>query len=149
MDSLTEKKIKKPIADLFAQHPFRDAIIVSAQVPSRERVLPGTSFKADFAFELSSGGWLFIEDDDAQRCLGNFVKYWFWMEQQKISVPASLVHVIGPGDPGQKLMLKFLQEKAHVTLPNFQSEVIFTESWDTEAWLEQMRVALRRLLNFA
>jgi hypothetical protein len=145
MNTGTESNIKAAITALFAEPDFREKLVRGAQNP-RERILRPLNYRSDFAFETLDGGWFFVEDDDPPRCFGNFLKYWLWAERHAIQGNISLVHLISRCDPGQ--MLNFIQEKAHATLPHFRSEFVFTDSWETEAWIHKFRSAVLALPPF-
>ena len=147
MHTGTENNIKAPIEALFSEEEFQRKLVRQVQSP-RERILSGTNFRSDFAFETTDGGWFFVEDDDPQRALGNFIKYWFWAEHHEIHSYISLVHLIGRCDPGPTQILEFMQEKAHRALPHFQSIFVFTDSWETEAWIHKFRAAVISLRPF-
>jgi hypothetical protein len=148
MHAGTESLIKAPIAALFSE-PTLQAKLARGGQGARERLLLPLSFRSDFAFETADGGWFFVEDDDPGRSLGNFLKYWLWAERHSVSGDISLVHLISRCDPGLKAMLTFLQEKAHASLPRFRSKFVFTNSWDTEAWIEEFRSAVLSLPPFS
>jgi len=148
MHAGTESLIKAPITEMFSEPAFQAKLAGGAQ-GSRERPLLPLSFRSDFAFETASGGWFFVEDDDPGRSLGNFLKYWLWAERHSISGDISLVHLISRCDSGLKGMLAFLQEKAHASLPRFRSKFVFTNSWETEVWIEEFRSAVLSLPPFS
>ena len=147
MHSGTEHKIKAPIVALFQEPPFRDELIPPNGRSVREYQLDETQFRADFAYQTKNGGWFFVEDDDAQRCLSNFIKYWRWAEchtDQHIS----LLHLIGHSGAGPLLLLEFVRQKAHAALPNFSSQIVQTKNWETSAWIEKFKVAALLLPPF-
>lgn len=135
---------KAAILNVFASHPFSDKLIPP---PIREHVLTGTQYKSDFAFRTTQGGWLFIEDDDAQRCLGNFIKHWQWAEDHP-DQPVSLIHLVGRGI-GQRLLLTFIQEKAHSKLEHFRSVVVVVQDWKSHEWVSDLKSAARSLPPFS
>jgi hypothetical protein len=147
MHTGTETLIKAPIAALFAEPELRVRLAREGQ-GARERLLAPLSFRSDFAFETANGGWFFVEDDDPGRSLGNFLKYWLWAERYSVQGDVCLVHLISRCDPGLRGMLAFLQEKAHASLPRFRSKFVFTDSWDTEAWMGDFRAAVLSLPPF-
>jgi hypothetical protein len=139
----TEHKIKTPIATLFQESPFCDELIFIA----REYQLDGTKFRADFAYQTKDGGWLFVEDDDAQRCLSNFIKYWRWAECH-VDQHVSLLHLIGPRGDGPLLLLEFVRQKSHAALPNFSSQIVQTANWETSEWIGKFKDAALLLPPF-
>lgn len=148
MHADTESLIKAPIMALFSEPAFQAKLARGAE-DARERLLLPLSFRSDFAFETANGGWFFVEDDDPGRSLGNFLKYWLWAERHSINVEISLVHLMSRCDPGLQGMLAFLQEKAHASLPRFRSKFVFTNSWETEVWIEEFRSAVLSLPPFS
>jgi hypothetical protein len=136
------ERSKREIATLFEKPFFREKLLP----PTREQVLPGTRYKSDFAFRTSSNGWFFVEDDDASRCLGNFIKHWQWAEQNPHE-QVSLVHLVGPG-AGQMNLLEFVREKAHSALSSFRSEIVRFPDWKSREWIGWLESAAARLPPF-
>ena len=98
-------------------------------------MVDGNSHYADFAFRLvMDNSWLFIEDDDAQRAIGNAAKYWRWMTLNKIAVPVHLVHIIGPGLDSHKKLAAFICEQANKDHRQFKYYQILTENWEDKGW---------------
>ena len=69
MNTDTENLVKAPITELLRDGHLHNFLIQADDEPHREYPLraKGITFRADFASELRQGGWLFVEDDDAQR----------------------------------------------------------------------------------
>lgn len=144
----TERKIKEPIEKLFRESELAALLQPASASSAREFQLPGTRYRADFAFRMQSGGWFFIEDDDGQRCLGNFIKYWQWVEKQSSSLPVSLVHLVGPPGPGQQELLKFVHEKARDRMRTFRFALVETKTWETTTWINDFRSKVLSLPPF-
>lgn len=144
----TEDFIKAPIAALAAERAT--VLLPPADGPVREYplVVAGERrFRADWAFRLRSGGWLFIEDDDSVRALHNVAKYWMWMEEHDVREPVHLVHLIGPGHldlPG------FVGRKAFEDRPGFDYRPRPIADWRTpDLWVPMLGALLDEIAGVA
>ncbi len=115
--------------------------------PVREREFraSGIPYRADFACALTGGGWLIVEDDDAQRALGNLCKYWLWLSEQEHSGPLYLIHLIGPGLDSQKQLCSFVSEKVVQEIPGFSYDMIRVNNWHERDWMPDLNETLVRI----
>ncbi|MGH7594929.1 MAG: hypothetical protein ACREOI_01195 [bacterium] len=144
----TEELIKRPILEILSAEELREIITPSIDGP-REYSLVVNSFifRADFAFDLPDGSWLFIEDDDAQRAVSNLAKYWMWMGFNKINYGVHLFHIIGPGLPSHKELCQFISAKISHYFPAFQYELIVAKDWKSLGWREELKDLIHSLAN--
>lgn len=93
----------------------------------------------------SGSSWLIVEDDDAQRSLGNLCKYWLRLSEQEQPAPLYLIHLIGPGLDSQKRLCSFVSERITKEIPAFRYEMIRGSNWHQEDWLPELADTLTRI----
>lgn len=104
---------------------------------------------ADFCYELSSSGKLFIEDDDATRGLNNLVKYCRWCLLNLDQQSNHLIHIIGADNGACLEHCKFIKVRREMELvTNGIKYHIMTidKNWHTpDMWLANLKEALTRI----
>lgn len=148
---VTEKCIKKPILALLAEPSFLRKIH-PAKENGNPREFPlqalHTTFRADFAYRIVRGGWLFIEDDSDKTCLSNLLKYSAWIREAKPELPVHVVHIISPKDSGWIRLCELQRKKLVSEIEGFNHAMIKTKDWPEHdpAWLRQLRRLLKDIL---
>lgn len=136
-------------------YPYKTKIKESILLHSRFRVpAQGASeyrlqnrCKADFCFDMSPSGKLFIEDDDGARGVNNLIKYWIWCEDNPNERPVHLIHILEMSRPAQVENIKFLAEKVERNVPQFTFHLIALDSWQQpdESWMPRFREIVARI----
>lgn len=142
----TETLIKEPIRRLIAER-FCDVLTSPTGGDAREftlRLPDGQTFRADWAFAVPSGGWLFIEDDDAARSLHNLTKYWMWLDATGQEGRVDLIHLVGPG---QHAITEFTARMAEAAHPAFHYHLVEVPAWSDTAWITELAATLERILH--
>ena len=146
---LTEMNIKQPILDLVRREFGSILEPPNSGVPPQEFQLKAlqTIFKADFAYRIKQGGWLFIEDDSDGTCLSNLLKYAAWIGETKPKMPVHLIHIIAPMDSGWIKLCRLEGERLNRTITNFTHIVITTPDWPEQnpKWLDCLRQEIKKI----
>lgn len=106
---------------------------------------------ADFCYDVSPSGKLFVEDDDPPRALSNLIKYWPWCARRPETKVTYLVHIIG--DPGESVHLKqcdFVSKKMREDLSRMGVRFEYRQikmrggpEWqEADKWLPRVRAVL-------
>ncbi|WHZ17050.1 MAG: hypothetical protein OJF52_003901 [Nitrospira sp.] len=150
--SLTEMNIKQPILDLVKREFGSMLESPGSGIPPQEFPLKAlkTTFKADFAYRIKQGGWLFIEDDSHGTCLSNLLKYAAWISETKPEMPIYLIHIIAPKDSGWVRLCRLEGERLNRTIINFTHIVISTPDWPEQnpKWLDFLRQEINKINRF-
>lgn len=110
--------------------------------------------RADFCYDLSPAGKLFIEDDGPNTALSNLIKYWPWCVARPEVKVAHLIHIIG--DRGESVYLKhcdFVSKKMRADLQRiglrFEYRLIkmsgYQEWHEPDKWLPEVRAVLEEI----
>jgi hypothetical protein len=138
---------------------WKDRIASALQAPDLQRISDAdpvrerpfetseSTFRADFACALAGGGWLIVEDDDAQRALSNLCKYWLWMSEQDRPVPFYLIHLIGPGGNSHKRLCAFVSDKIVAEHSGFCYRQIRVSDWRESDWEPELADALAQVVQ--
>lgn len=104
---------------------------------------------ADFCYELSPAGKLFIEDDEAQTALNNLVKYWRWCLQHPEERPVHLVHIIGAASGAWIDHCGFVAERMQNELTGFHYHpmTVNRQYANHEAWIPELKKILTRIVE--
>jgi hypothetical protein len=137
---LTEMNIKQPIRSL-VEREFA-SLLDSPGAASEEYKLTalGSEYRADFAFQIKTGGWCFIEDDSHGTCLSNLLKYAAWIDEHPPSGPVWVFHIISPEDSAWVRLCKRESDRLNSALHGFRHIIISTADWpeNNQPWLEEL-----------
>lgn len=96
--------------------------------------------RADFRFNIISGGCLFIEDDDGARGLSNLVKYWIWCDEHPEDRPVHVIHILETSRPVSIHHIEFIGKKMEEQIPSFYYYIIKIPNWQIpdENWIPKI-----------
>ena len=146
---LTEMNIKQPIRSL-VQRKF-SSILNSPSIGAEEYRLNAlkSEYRADFAFQIKTGGWCFIEDDSHGTCLSNLLKYAAWIDENPPDGPVWIFHIISPKDSAWIRLCRKESERLNKTINGFRHVIISTADWpeDSPPWLAELEKEMEKMIK--
>jgi len=144
---LTETNIKQPIRSL-VHREFASILEPPSNGPEEYRLTALQSeYRADFAFNIKTGGWCFIEDDSHGTCLSNLLKYAAWIDENDPKRPVWVFHIISPKDSAWVRLCRRESDRLNNTIHGFKHVIIPTADWPEsgQQWLDELERKMRNI----
>lgn len=144
----TYEEIQKPLKSLMAEEPYSRFFgpPTEQQIDEFKLIDEGRPFRADACYQVCTGGYLFIEHDNAQTGLNNLVKYWHLLDKKRLSGQLFLIHIIDNTRPAATRLCEFIGRRFErdTNARYFLREV---SNWHNSEWRDHLVEVLNEIVN--
>lgn len=106
----------------------------------------GRPFRADMCYQANTGGYLFIEHDNAQTGLNNLAKYWLLVDQKRLCSQLFLIHIIDNKRPAATRLCKFIGQRFK-DATNAKYFLLEVSDWHNSEWRDRLVEVLNEIIK--